>query len=873
MRSSDHDRGVRRSPAGVCVLGMHRSGTSAATRLVNLLGLSTCAEEDLLHDPRGNAKGHWESVSMVAINERLLAEMGRSWWCPPRAGPGYELDAARISSDPSEVRKAFDAVHPQAPWVWKDPRTSLTLPFWSEALDRPVAALVVVRNPLEVATSLLKRDRLSVAHGVALWERYNRLTLSHVQGMPVHLSRYDDLVADPVRWCEGLAGFFESCGLSWSGVIDGDRIRAFVDGALRHSRLGWLDVLSEFASSAAVLDAVESSIGTWRSFESPELAAEAPWVEAEFVAIGSWQPSPLPEPPETTVTVVVANLGAPPKDEVDHLSRQLLPFAEGIVVTDAAPESGEIEPADRVRVVRVAPGTPLGAARMAGAEQATTDLIDFRAPGATLSNRWLPDMRRAFAAGYAAVTPGVAGPAGGGGYGLGWSDGVLNSRWRPRPADVVETVPLVAGACFAVQRAALHAVGGFDPELGAYGLDVHELSMRLWRLGRRCAVARDAVATVPEPALYLADPDSVDWESYMHDLVRLGTVHLDLEDLGALTAGVRDRPGTGHAIARVLVSDATSRRAALEAQHPLSSRAFLDWCGVRRPAGGSSPDSLTAGNTSPAGATAGASAQHPVSLIVSSPGGPADEAPAPLLGLLRGELPPGTEVIVTNDRCAAAARATGSLLLFLDASAEPVGGWAAPLLAAAAEQPTGAAGAAVLSYGRRRQPVGGLTFSPRFGDFRRKLIGPDAHPDRVPALTRSCLAIRRELYLDIGGLDAELEAGGWADAELCLRLWRAGHPCLVIPSSVVAVSRPWWGAGPPCFDDVLYGALRVAALHLDGPDHKSVLERFRHWRGFAPAIARVAGSDAGRRRARIAARSETSAGAVLRHLAGDDLFD
>ena len=380
MRSSDHDRGVLHSPAGVCVLGMHRSGTSAATRLVNLLGLSTCAEEDLLHDPRGNAKGHWESVSMVAINERLLAEMGRTWWCPPAAGPGYQLDAARISSDPSEAGKAFDAVHPQAPWVWKDPRTSLTLPFWCDALDRPVAALVLVRNPLEVATSLLKRDRLSLAHGMALWERYNRLTLSHLQGMPVYLSRYDDLVADPVRWCEGVAGFFESCGLSWSGVIDGDRIRDFVDGALRHSRLGWLDVLSEFAASAAVLDAVESCIGTWRSFESPELAGEAPWVEAEFAAIGSWQASPLPEPPERTVTVVVANLGAPPKDEVDHLSRQLLPFAEGIVVTDAAPEPGEIEPADRVRVVRV---TPRNAARRSpdGRCRAGDDRLD-RLPGA-----------------------------------------------------------------------------------------------------------------------------------------------------------------------------------------------------------------------------------------------------------------------------------------------------------------------------------------------------------------------------------------------------------------------------------------------------------------------------------------------------------
>ena len=38
---------------GVFVLGMHRSGTSAAARLVNLLGVPTCVEEDLLRTTRG----------------------------------------------------------------------------------------------------------------------------------------------------------------------------------------------------------------------------------------------------------------------------------------------------------------------------------------------------------------------------------------------------------------------------------------------------------------------------------------------------------------------------------------------------------------------------------------------------------------------------------------------------------------------------------------------------------------------------------------------------------------------------------------------------------------------------------------------------
>ncbi|HTZ08801.1 MAG TPA: hypothetical protein VMB72_07005, partial [Acidimicrobiales bacterium] len=74
---------------GVVVLGMHRSGTSAVTRILNLLGADVGERDDLLTD-YDNPAGHWESRALVAANDRILAAWGRSWDFPPWLAPGWE---------------------------------------------------------------------------------------------------------------------------------------------------------------------------------------------------------------------------------------------------------------------------------------------------------------------------------------------------------------------------------------------------------------------------------------------------------------------------------------------------------------------------------------------------------------------------------------------------------------------------------------------------------------------------------------------------------------------------------------------------------------------------------------------------------------
>src|ERR1700734_2392312 len=73
----------------VVVLGMHRSGTSVVARIINLLGLPLCRDDDILSGP-DNPTGYWESGSLVKFNDRLLKMFGGSWVFPPAMSRNWE---------------------------------------------------------------------------------------------------------------------------------------------------------------------------------------------------------------------------------------------------------------------------------------------------------------------------------------------------------------------------------------------------------------------------------------------------------------------------------------------------------------------------------------------------------------------------------------------------------------------------------------------------------------------------------------------------------------------------------------------------------------------------------------------------------------
>src|SRR5579884_3426223 len=111
----------------VIVLGMHRSGTSAVTRVVNLLGLSLGREDDLYH--AADNPDHWESSALIEANDSILQKLGGRWDAPPNLQEGWE-SSDLMRGEMSRLRNTFLHVYPEDGWVWKDPRTCLTLPLW-----------------------------------------------------------------------------------------------------------------------------------------------------------------------------------------------------------------------------------------------------------------------------------------------------------------------------------------------------------------------------------------------------------------------------------------------------------------------------------------------------------------------------------------------------------------------------------------------------------------------------------------------------------------------------------------------------------------------------------------------------------------------
>ena len=140
--------------------------------------------------------------------------------------------------------------------------------------------------------------------GVALWERYNRLILLHSAGMPVLVTRYDDLVHDAAAWSEadqGVPGRIAACAspahdrrrtrLSGSSTPNSDTARTPVPTSSRPA-----------ATALALYDALEAVVGPSSAFVAPELPPEPGAVAAELDTVGpatelAWHPPPWAQPP------------------------------------------------------------------------------------------------------------------------------------------------------------------------------------------------------------------------------------------------------------------------------------------------------------------------------------------------------------------------------------------------------------------------------------------------------------------------------------------------------------------------------------------------------------------------------------------------
>jgi O-antigen biosynthesis protein len=232
------------SPRGciVCVLGMHRSGTSVAARLMNLLGVDLGAEEQLLSSQPDNPKGYWEYQPILDLNEEILERLGGNWHEPPPLQPGWET-AAELADLRRRARDLVAQTFASGDWGWKDPRTCLTLPFWKQILP-PIHYVICMRSPAEVSASLEKRHGFSVEKSTRLWHIYTGAALEHTAGFPRHFIFYEDVVRSHREEVSRLARFLDRLD-----ALDQPGVRAaiedFFEPEFHHQRTSLINTLDD----------------------------------------------------------------------------------------------------------------------------------------------------------------------------------------------------------------------------------------------------------------------------------------------------------------------------------------------------------------------------------------------------------------------------------------------------------------------------------------------------------------------------------------------------------------------------------------------------------------------------------------------------
>lgn len=214
-----------KASVAVCVVGMHRSGTSCLTGCLQQAGLYL---GDVVTSAPFNEKGNRESEAVQSLNDDILTHSGGSWAQPPRR---LRWSAAH------EVRREviLEELRTRCAWGFKDPRSLLTLPFWRAGA--PELQLVgTFRHPASVARSLAARGRMSIerARAIDLWLAYNRNLMDLCRTERVALISFD---LPPAEYLSRMRTIIVQLGLR-AAVLDGPD-EPFFDPALRrHSADG-----------------------------------------------------------------------------------------------------------------------------------------------------------------------------------------------------------------------------------------------------------------------------------------------------------------------------------------------------------------------------------------------------------------------------------------------------------------------------------------------------------------------------------------------------------------------------------------------------------------------------------------------------------
>ena len=237
----------------IVVLGMHRGGTSAVTRSLQVLHVEL--GDDLMPAALGNnPTGFWEDIEINALNIEMLRTIDDDWhhFSPINQKDIAALRRAGFLKRAAELLNAKMGDNPI--FGFKDPRTAKLLPFWRTVFTRckfEVGYVLAIRHPLSVVRSLGKRDGFEPEKSYLLWLAHVLESLSGTSNSQRVLIDYDLLVQDPDREIYRLAVVLT---LDVDSAALTNYKSEFLDASLRHTVFKLSDLKNDTSCPPLVQD-------------------------------------------------------------------------------------------------------------------------------------------------------------------------------------------------------------------------------------------------------------------------------------------------------------------------------------------------------------------------------------------------------------------------------------------------------------------------------------------------------------------------------------------------------------------------------------------------------------------------------------------
>ncbi len=210
---------------------MHRSGTSALGGALESLGLTVGKSVMPPSAAEGNPKGYAENLALMQWHDRFLASFKSIWWEPA------PVRASRFSGgNADQFRRELlqllgDEFGRERPLI-KDPRMCRLMPLWLPVINQcfPQAGFILpIRHPVEVAQSLVKRDKLALGLCLKLWVVHVLEGERFTRGFRRLFTSYDELMKSPAETLAGVTAWLGLPARAADDIVSGK-----IDPALRH---------------------------------------------------------------------------------------------------------------------------------------------------------------------------------------------------------------------------------------------------------------------------------------------------------------------------------------------------------------------------------------------------------------------------------------------------------------------------------------------------------------------------------------------------------------------------------------------------------------------------------------------------------------